>query len=254
MSILKKKSFWIISISWLLSIALAITGTYVIVQKLNDVTPDTDALYAAAVEDAVFATEEEILPLVTITKDSSLVTWNEDGTKVLMLSWHRYPDSYPDGAAFDCVYGEVWTFTDKEILSWYNKNANGVTDWELRFEQLIGLPEETEYTHFTAFWVEPAELIRPAYEPDITKQLTAAALTGEKLGEHEEWFDDNTVGSYFDSAYPWTRLGYTYDWAEGSGEYGLSEFIILPNSTVEVEFTVSTAEFLTMLENGVLKK
>lgn len=50
--------------------------------------------------------------------------------------------------------------------------------------------------------------------------------------------------SYFEGAYPWTRLGYTYDWADNDTEYGLTEFLVLNKSKVKVEFTDTTAEFI----------
>lgn len=81
-----------------------------------------------------------------------MVTLNDEN-EVLMVTWHKYPDSYVPGQQVDLKYGAVWTFTDKEIAQWYEENKNGVADWELRFEQLIGLPHDTEYTHFTAMWV-----------------------------------------------------------------------------------------------------
>ncbi|GHU44240.1 hypothetical protein FACS1894190_15440 [Spirochaetia bacterium] len=68
--------------------------------------------------------------------------------------------------------------------------------------------------------------------------------------DFKKWFDGNIVFSYFDSAYPWTRLGYTYDWAPGSNEYGLSEFIVLKGVTVNVEFTKTFDEFIEWLKNG----
>ncbi len=217
-------------------------------------TPSTSALYESAMVDAVFADADEILPLVTLTEDSDMVTFDERGEKVLMLSWHRYPESYVAGEVFTCTYGEIWVFTDKEILNWYNTEGKGVEDYTLRLEQLIGLPEEKAYTHISAFWVDTSELIRPAYQPDVTKQVTAADLDGSAIGDYADWFDGNIIWSYFDSAYPWTRLGYTYDWADGTDEYGLTEFIILPNSEVEVEWTVTTAEFWEMLSRGTLVK
>ncbi len=235
---------------WIASLLLVVALTALITATLCRQEPQ-DA-YAAAMSDSAFADAEEILPLVSITADSDMVTWNEAGDKVLMLSWHRYPQSYPNGSSFLCSYGEIWSFTDRELLAWYRENKQGVTDWTRRFEQLIGLPADNGYTHFTAFWVEPAELIRPAYQTDITKQLTEAELDGSALGAYETWFDNNILWSYFDSAYPWTRLGYTYDWKADDVEYGLSEFLILEGSTVEVEWTVTTEELLTMLEAGSL--
>jgi hypothetical protein len=34
--------------------------------------------------------------------------------------------------------------------------------------------------------------------------------------------------------YPWTRLGYTYDWGSSITEIGLSEFVIKKNSQIIV--------------------
>lgn len=211
----------------------------------------TEKLYALAVEDAKQADKNEILPLVTLTPDSDMVTWNADGTKVLLLSWHKYPDSYIAGESFICTDGEIWTFTDREILSWYDENSEGVDDWELRLEQLIGLPASSEYTNVSAFWVDIDELIRPAYQTDVTKQMSSDLLDGSALGTYKEWFYDNAEYSYSESTpYPWTRLGYTYDWADSDDEYGLSEFLILADSVIEVEWTKTTDEFVDWMEKN----
>lgn len=206
-------------------------------------------LYAVAVEDAKRADENEIFSLVTLTPDSDMVTWNVDCTKVLLLSWHEHPDRYVEGESFTNTYGEIWTFTDMEILSWFYENHEGVEAWELRLEQLIGLPPSAEYTHVSAFWVNLDEVIRPAYQTDVTKQMSADLLDGSALGAYKEWFDGNAEYSYSEETpYPWTRLGYTYDWAAGSDEYGLSEFLILSNSVIEVEWTKTTDEFVAWME------
>ena len=49
---------------------------------------------------------------------------------------------------------------------------------------------------------------------------------------------------YCENTYPWTRLGYTYDWAENGEEYGLSEFLLTDGAEVTVEFTKTLEEFL----------
>ena len=41
-----------------------------------------EALYEQAVEDAVFAEESEILPLVTLTKEDEMTTWDEQGREI----------------------------------------------------------------------------------------------------------------------------------------------------------------------------
>ena len=143
--------------------------------------------------------------------------------------------------------GEVWTFTDGEIQAWYDAHGAGVEDWDLRLKQLIGLPPSSAYTHVTAFWADVSDVVRPAYQPDVTAQMDASLLGGSALGALEEWFNGNIVYSYFTSAYPWTRLGYTYDWSAENGEYGLTEFLLPAGTDVEIEFTMQTQEFIDFL-------
>ena len=242
-----KKGKWLLCII-LSALLMTMTGC-----TEKEISPDR--LYSISVEDAKEAEENEIMPLVTLTKDSEMVTWSEDGGKVLLLSWHKYPESYKYGESFVCEYGDIWTFTDKEIISWYGENSYGVTDWELRLEQLIGLPTISEYTHVSAFWTDIEEVIRPCYQLDVTKQMSAELLDGSALGAYKPWFDDNAEYSYAeDTPYPWTRLGYTYDWADNGNEYGLTEFLILEGSEIEVDWTKTTDEFINWLDNNVGQK
>jgi len=219
--------------------------------QINDTTKTNSDLYKIAVYDSVFAEENEIHHLVTLTKDNNFVTWDESQEHVLLLSWHKYPDSYIKGDTVVFQWGEVWTFTDKEILFWYDTNKNDVTDWSLRLKQLIGLPESSDYTHVTGFWVSPEDVIRPAYVTDPSIQMRTTFPDDINDDDwYAKWFNDNILWSYFDSAYPWTRLGYTYDWADNGKEYGLTEFLIIPNSEALVEFTLTTEEFIDWLDKN----
>ncbi len=238
----------------LVLMAAAVGGTYFALQSQNPAPSTPEALFDAATKDAVFAEPDEVLPLVNLDKNDKMVRWNEAGDKVLLLSWHKYPDSYPTGEDISFQWGEVWTFTDKEIAAWYQKNQNGVQDWTLRLEQLIGLPPGAGYTHFSAFWVNPEDVIRPAYVTDATQPMALTTLNaGEEASEfdnwYKEWFDGNIIWSYFDSQYPWTRLGYTYDWSGGKTDYGLSEFLILKDAPANVEFTLSNEEFMEWIKS-----
>lgn len=216
-----------------------------------------EELYQDAVRDAMIADEKEIYPLVTITKDSDMVTWNETGDKVLMLSWHKEPDLYPEKE--NVVLGDdpVWTFTEKEVVSVFRKQREGeyvpIGEWNMRLRQLTGSKPDADYSHMTAFWVSTEDLIRPAYETDITKQMKISFSEEDKASElytswYKRWFDENIILSYFEDARPWTRLGYSYDWYYNGTDYGLSEFLITPGSEVQIEFTMTTDEFIQWLE------
>ena len=237
---------------------LSCTATYFVAEKhfetksekTDNKNTNIETLYSDAVSDAMTIEENEFHELVNIDENSDMVTINEDNGKVLMLTYNNYPESYVPQTEFKCQYGEVWVFTDKEIINWYNDNKNGVTDWSLRLNQLLGLPADKEYGYVSAFWTNPDDLKRPAYETDITKQIDKNNLKMED-DEISELFNDNIIWSYFDSAYPWTRLGYTYDWADNDTEYGLTEFIVMQDSVVDVEWTKTRDEFIEWLEQNI---
>lgn len=234
----------------LLFILVSIGGTWGVIfllQNEKHAPFTTEEYYTQAVKDAMTIESDEILPVVKITKDNELVTMNENN-EVLLITWHKYPDSYIAGQDVTLQYGAVWTFTDQEMIEWYGENKNGVEDWELRFEQLLGLPTEKEYTHFTALWVPVDSIKRPAYTYDITTDIQDTAFEEDADQTYIQWFDENILDSYFNAEYPWTRLGYTYDWADNGTEYGLSEFLIEKDAVATVKFTYSTQEFLNWLE------
>lgn len=198
------------------------------------------ALYLEAVADSKIIEPEEILPVVSISKNRDMVTWNDAGDKVLLLTWHKYPDSYVDGTISNLKWGEVWTFTDKEMKKWVAENGSPS---ELRLEQLLGLPTNKGYTHITALWVKPADVVRPAYTFNASDTTIADVFLTQPDDEYLNWFNGNIKWSYEDFAFPWTRLGYTYDWADNGTEYGLSEFVIKKGSDVKVAYTLPTEEF-----------
>lgn len=230
-------------------LALLVAACVVVFPLTRSNAPVPD-LYRAAVSDAVFADADEIRSLVTLTKDDDRITWNERGEKVLLLSWNNTPEAYLSGSSVVVSDYDIWAFADGEMIRWYRENANGVTDWTARLERLLGLPEGFGYTHVSAFWCEPAKLIRPAYVTDVSRQVTPESLDCSQLGEWAKWFNDNTLYSYFSEQFPWTRLGYTYDWAEGGEEYGLTEFLIPQGVEVDIMWTKTTDEFIAWLQNS----
>ena len=203
-------------------------------------------LWKSAMTDAVFSEEDEIQELVCLTKEDPQVIWDDAGKRVLLLSWHNYDDACAAGGPLPSGYGDIWATSLGEMQTWYAENEQNVTDWDLRFAQLLGVHEEEGYSRFSAFWVAPEDVIRPAYITDVTQQMKNdyAGITEEP---YKTWFDQNILWSYFESDYPWTRLGYTYDWSGGESEYGLTEFLIFDASKTQIAFTYSTQEFVEWL-------
>ena len=218
--------------------------------------PTVEELWALAMEDAVFSEDSEVLELVALTPEDPDVIWDEAGQRVLLLTWHDYDDACAPGGAMPSGMGDIWATSVGEMIEWYRSNGQGVGDWTLRFAQLLGVHGDEGYTRFTGFWVSPEDVIRPAYVTDPTEQMeNDYALVPE--GPYKDWFDQNILWSYFESDYPWTRLGYTYDWSGGASEYGLTEFLVSDGSRTEIAFTCQTEAFVHWLEsqlNGEHKK
>ena len=100
---------------------------------------DQQTLFDDAVEDAMIIDKDEILPVVSLEEGQPYAVYDQDG-RILLYTFHKYPDSYPDGADVKLEWGNVWTFTGGELEEWYQKNKEDVTDWQTRIKELIGLP------------------------------------------------------------------------------------------------------------------
>lgn len=212
--------------------------------------PTTQELYDAAVADAMFIEEGEQLPLKSLA-DAGTASTNSLG-QVLLITWHDTPYFFRADQSSILNFGTVWTVADGEILTWYANNAADIEDEDmvLRMEQLMGLPPKTGNTHFSAMWVWKEDIKRPAYTTSIEAASSDAAFLYVPEESYKEWFDKTIIAAYYDGTYPWTRLGYTYDWALGGTEYGLSQFIISDNSEVSVNFTYTNSEFFEWLRTN----
>jgi len=133
-----------------------------------------------------------------------------------------------------------------------------------RIIQVLGLhPINSPYEVLVEMWVDPALLFRPSPDPEITDhQAELATRVGESifwvypsdqnafltldnsvfflesawsvLGKmtFQEWYENrtatiyNNIGDAKTWGWPWTRLGYTYDWGNKDNHVGLSEFVV----------------------------
>lgn len=210
-----------------------------------------DDLYKEAVKDAMTIEDEEILPVISLEKGEPYATYNEEGSKILLITCHDMPEFYQEGKAITLKKDGAWIFTGGEMADWYAVEMKDLRDPGKRFRQLLGLAPDSSYTYYSAIWADREDILRPAYVTDIAETAMTDSFSGSVDAAYKDWFDDQIINSYFDGQRPWTRLGYTYDWSEGNGrEYGLSEFYVKGGSQVDVEYTCTREEFEQKLKNG----
>ncbi|MDD5489393.1 MAG: hypothetical protein PHP25_01785 [Candidatus Moranbacteria bacterium] len=201
-----------------------------------------EARYQAAIRDAVFAEPGEVRTNLTpITESNPDLFW-KDG-RVLLTTWTKYPDSYPASQTVSANWGEIWVTAAPEIRDFFAENPVPRNALALRIEQLLGMPQSSRNSFFADVWVKPEDLFRPCPDPEIDDTACRTGLPANTDPEYVEWFDGNIISSYFsEREYPWTRLGYTYDWGKPDHE-GLSEYVIRKDAEIIVDRVVPTEEY-----------
>jgi hypothetical protein len=206
-----------------------------------------DQMFKNAIRDAMVVEEWKICNnLTAIVNTNPSLMWREEGENrtVLVVVWTKYPSSYPFGGVVNTTWGETWVTVAPELKNFFKDNSVPAGNITVRAEQLLGLPRNNGNTHFVELWVRPQDLFRPSPDCEINDTVTQLTFPENADSAYKKWFNDNIIHSYFSKQYPWTRLGYTYDWGDPHGSFGLTEYVIRQNSTVIVESLTSTVEYL----------
>ncbi len=220
--------------------------------------------YAAAIEDARQADPSEIS--TSLTPVASYVEALErrpspDGERphVRTVTWTGVPgDGLPRPALRMDVRGDsvttsgdVWVTLVPFVRDFCRATGLSGEALDLRLAQRLGLPPDVGYSRFVEMWVRPEDLFRPCPDPEISDrecelQVPVPTRSVRVDTAHTAWMED--AASYgseenLSDAYPWTRLGYTYDWHPETSEVGPSEYVIRTGATVDVTSVTSTAAY-----------
>lgn len=195
-----------------------------------------DHQYQDAIRDAEVAEADEICTALTpITDSNENLIWEEvSGNRyVLMVTLTRYTDSYPVDEVVTTSWGYTWVTAAPELKNKIVSLNVSASALSLRLKQVLGLPYTSVYTHIIEVWVNPADLFRPSPDNEITDATSGLDFPPGTPEDYRIWFEANK--NYTATGYPWTRLGYTYDWGDPSHEVGLSEFVITPSAHIIVK-------------------
>lgn len=206
--------------------------------------------YLDAVRDAQTAEPQEISRnLVAITETEAGLRWQGagDDRRVLVVTWTNY-QGYKGKEGQHLPLPSIWVTTVPELKNFCGRLPRAFRNRTLRLEQLLGLPPGKGNTIFVEMWIKPADLFRPSPDPEIIDHeavlFPPTSRFLEVKPEHTVWFDDWRQHAYTDAIpYPWTRLGYTYDWGNRRSEVGLSEFVAVKDTDAIVESVKPTLDY-----------
>ena len=207
---------------------------------------DAHEVYASAIQDAEIAEPDEISRnLVAIVYYNERLIWDGDpgDSRVLVVTWTSW-DGYNDEVGKSTVTTrDIWVTVAPDIRDFCSDNKFSHDELTLRLEQLMGLPPNSGKEWFVEIWVHPDNLFRPSPDPEITDYESELDFHNYVPEKHIKWFNDLKAKSYGENGYPWTRLGYTYDWGNPESEIGLSEFVIKAGATIVINSVSITRDY-----------
>jgi hypothetical protein len=181
--------------------------------------------------------------LTAITTDNTNLIWRINpatGIKeVLVASYMKATDAtnyYRIGQSTSLRYAESWVTVAPELKNFCRDYAG--QSIYLRLKQLLGLPATSLNDTIVEYYVDPQYLLRPSHDPEITDReaeisfRTNALYAAKVSTNYIAWFQSTIVSRNYGmtngvwNAYPWTQLGYTYDWLKTGNVAGLSEFVV----------------------------
>ena len=233
---------------------------------------ELSVVYAAAVRAAQYPVQDHVsTDLAPILRTNPDLRWDAQG-RVLMATWTK--KKYYDGKV-----GQPYTLPagDNPVTVWVTavpylqRSCRGwglpPQDLPLRLAQALGMPppKPDGYDAFVQMWADPRTFFRPCPDPEITDRECQVSLNGGPVDrtapcpwskdqvsktfvavsdKHVDWMCANWKTTYTEpgkTRYPWTALGYTFDWGDLLHPQGQSEYVVPPGTTVWIE-SISSAE------------
>jgi hypothetical protein len=189
--------------------------------------------YNTAVEYVSLWRNEDVQLLKPLTVDA-------DGT-VEVVTATRYEITSP-------LYGDTWVTIVPELQTACRKFTGDIA---MQMRELLGLPPDHQIPNIFVMRVKAAEVFRPTPDPtpwtlcpcgNPTQRVCkfdppvqcGNSFPPDVAVSHQQWIVNATVSMrQMPGGFPWTHLGYTYNWAPGADHYGASEYIVRKGAQVK---------------------
>ncbi|MEH2179137.1 hypothetical protein [Nostoc sp.] len=212
----------------------------------------------AAIEDAKRPSEDKVVKnLWSLSKTNPQVKWRENNGKIeyLMASWKYVKNPTEDWktGTKKSIEARTWLTAVPQVKE-FCQNCKGIgikipgnIMLSLRLQQYLGLilNKNSNKTHFVEMWVKAEDLSRPCVDPEIND--SSCNVFDIPISASYPILQEIYRISYLDASqeyYPWTGLGYTYDWGNPKKpREGASEFLLdgTKEKPIEVEVVSVTA-------------
>lgn len=203
-------------------------------------------LYLGAISDAKLADLSEVSNnLLSISLENQKLIWldNQGDKQFLGVTWasgNHFDDK--EGSSVTLTR-DVWITAVPEVQEFCNRLKLDSPSLNLRLEQHIGLPPNGKPRKFVEMWVKPQDVFRPCSDGEIDDTRCELEFPQAVEAQHQQWINELKASSYEQNGFPWTRLGYTYDWGNPETEIGASEFVVRKGASITIKSVKQTGEY-----------
>lgn len=231
-------SFWA-------SVAAVLLCATAFAQSAPDSTLWTDSIIAASANPTP---AKQVDNLTAINAQNPNLVWKTiDGVRYLKVvtykstkgaTWYKNDQS----GTYNTQQWAIWVTVAPSVQQYCGKLTNlSTAEKDARLEAYLGLQPKSGHTTWVELWVKEEDLFRPCPDNEISDSTCDLCLPENVPDWYRKWFNETRANQYGGQpangyvGYPWTQLGYTYDWwPEASTIVGASEFVIKPHSIVIV--------------------
>lgn len=174
------------------------------------------------------------LPCIVSPDSGDGLEWTERGGRqfvlVCSMTDGEYAGVWTAGRQFVTDGYTLWVVLPYELEERMRRMPlmGDSLECRMRMLQLLGLPPDSPYDRLLFFYADRSTLLRPCPNPDVGACAAPDVSPGDLPAPYRKWFEARMALSYGEeNPYPWTRLGYTYDWHRDAAQRrGLGEFIV----------------------------
>jgi len=191
-----------------------------------------DAEFAAAREAVRRQTAADVLPLLPLRPDSNRMV-----RVVTLTDWDGYARALDAGNPRIVLEREVWVTPAGEVRDSCATFPRGRVVPEVA--RLLGLlPGDTLNQSFVELAAPLDSIFRPAPDRDPTAALPCPGSEVVQACGVDSLPESHPMRGFLTrqraSEYPFTGLGYTYNWRRGAPRYGASEYVVPKGTSVRV--------------------
>lgn len=187
--------------------------------------------------------------LIVIKRNNPILVWRDN--QVLVLAWLGPCEKKPTPTSIACMEEDteveikgnnndyaIWVTAVPEIKDFLTKQsaASPVPKLRDRLKKYLGLDTRDSYDWFVEIWVDKDSLIRPCVNTNIEDAKCNLISSGLAL--------DSRFNRARQRKWPFTGLGYSYDWGSRESDIGASEFAIKDGAKVRIRRIMATDDYI----------